>query len=117
MRSIPACACKAPDHMNKPAEPITSPAAPVEHVRRYHGGLGELRRDIHAHPELAFEENRTASIVAEKLAGWGIEVHRGLAKTGVVGVIKGRTAGPHSVGLRADMDCLPMHETGTVPYK
>jgi amidohydrolase len=103
--------------MNKPAEPITSPAAPVEHVRRYHGELRELRRDLHAHPELAFEESRTASIVAEKLAGWGIEVHRGLAKTGVVGVIPGRTPGTRRVGLRADMDCLPMHESNDFAHK
>jgi hippurate hydrolase len=76
-----------------------------------------VRRDIHAHPELAFQENRTASIVADKLAGWGIEVHRGLAKTGVVGVVKGKSASSgRGIGLRADMDCLPMHETGALPY-
>jgi hippurate hydrolase len=91
--------------------------APVDSIRQYHADLTAVRRDIHAHPELAFEENRTASLVAEKLAGWGIEVHRGLAKTGVVGVVKGKAASARSVGLRADMDCLPMHETGTVPYK
>jgi amidohydrolase len=101
--------------MNKPVEP--SLRSPVEHVRRYHAELTTVRRDIHSHPELAFEENRTASIVAEKLAGWGIEVHRGLAKTGLVGVIRGKTASARSIGLRADMDCLPMHETGSVPYK
>ena len=101
--------------MNKPVEP--SLRSPVEHVRRYHAELTAVRRDIHSHPELAFEENRTASIVAEKLAGWGIEVHRGLAKTGLVGVIKGKAASARSIGLRADMDCLPMHETGSVPYK
>src|SRR3990170_7096262 len=63
---------------------------PVEAIRRYHAELKELRHDLHAHPELAFEENRTAGIVAERLAAWGVEVHRGLAKTGVVGVVKGR---------------------------
>ncbi|HEX5477944.1 MAG TPA: M20 aminoacylase family protein, partial [Burkholderiales bacterium] len=85
---------------------------------KYHAELREIRRDLHAHPELGFEENRTASIVAEKLAGWGIEVHRGLAKTGVVGVVRGRKAASgRAVGLRADMDCLPMHEAGTVPYR
>ncbi|MHB1123444.1 MAG: M20 aminoacylase family protein [Ramlibacter sp.] len=73
-----------------------------------------LRRDIHAHPELAFKENRTSEIVAERLASWGIEVHRGLGKTGVVGVLRGsRTAAsgkPRAIGLRADMDALPMPE-------
>jgi len=91
---------------------------PVERIRGYHAELREIRRDLHAHPELAFEENRTSSVVAEKLAGWGIEVHRGLAKTGVVGVIKGKKENSgKGVGLRADMDCLPMHETGNVPYR
>jgi hippurate hydrolase len=93
-------------------------AQTVEHIRKYHAELREIRRDLHAHPELGFEENRTASIVAEKLAGWGIEVHRGLAKTGVVGVVRGRKAtSGRAVGLRADMDCLPMHEAGTAPYR
>src|SRR6266850_4195669 len=104
--------------MNKPEKPLRNP---VDHIRGYHAELTRVRHDIHAHPELAFEESRTSSIVAEALASWGIEVHRGLAKTGVVGVIKGKTsgknAGGRSVGLRADMDCLPMHETGAVPYK
>ena len=89
----------------------------VEHVRRHHAELTALRRDIHAHPELAFEESRTAGIVADKLAGWGIEVHRGLAKTGVVGVVRGRQAGGRSVALRADMDCLPMHETNSFEHR
>jgi hippurate hydrolase len=91
---------------------------PVERIRGYHAELKALRRDIHRHPELAFAETRTASLVAEKLAGWGIEVHRGLAKTGVVGVIRGRNAASgKGVGLRADMDCLPIQETGDVPYR
>ncbi len=91
---------------------------PVEHIRGYHAELTGIRRDLHAHPELAFEESRTSSIVAKALESWGIEVHRGLAKTGVVGVIKGKkTASGKAVGLRADMDCLPMHETGSVPYR
>jgi hippurate hydrolase len=89
----------------------------VEHVRRHHAELTALRRDIHAHPELAFEESRTAGIVADQLAGWGIEVHRGLAKTGVVGVIRGRHGAGRSVALRADMDCLPMHETNSFEHR
>jgi hippurate hydrolase len=68
-----------------------------------------LRRDIHAHPELCFEEVRTSDLIAQKLESWGIEVHRGLGKTGVVGVIQGRP-GPNAVGLRADIDALPITE-------
>ncbi len=68
-----------------------------------------LRRDIHAHPELCFEEVRTSDLVAERLRAWGIEVHRGLGTTGVVGVIEG-LPGPRAIGLRADMDALPVTE-------
>ena len=101
--------------MNAPFEKITSP---IEKIRSYHAELRAIRHDLHAHPELAFEENRTSGLVADRLSSWGVEVHRGLAKTGIVGVVKGqKTASGRAVGLRADMDCLPMHETGTVPYK
>jgi amidohydrolase len=101
--------------MNAPFEKMNSP---VEKIRSYHAELRAIRHDIHAHPELSFQENRTSQLVADRLASWGIEVHRGLAKTGLVGVIKGRkSASGRAVGLRADMDCLPMHETGAVPYK
>jgi amidohydrolase len=97
---------------------LDTQVSPVERIRGYHAELGEIRRDLHAHPELAFEESRTSSVVAEKLASWGIEVHRGLARTGVVGVIKGKKEkSGKGVGLRADMDCLPMHETGNLPYR
>ena len=68
-----------------------------------------IRRDIHAHPELAFHETRTADIVARELASYGLEVHRGLAKTGVVGVLR-KGNGPRAIGLRADMDALPVEE-------
>src|SRR3546814_4724786 len=69
------------------------------------------RRDIHAHPETAFEELRTADFVAEKLAEFGIEVHRGLATTGVVGVLDGQSnRSGRSIGLRADMDALHIQE-------
>lgn len=71
--------------------------------------LVALRRDIHSHPELAFQESRTADIVARELAGYGLEVHRGLAGTGVVGVLR-KGGGGRSVGLRADMDALPVLE-------
>lgn len=74
------------------------------------GEISAIRRDIHAHPELAYEENRTSDIVAAKLEEWGLEVTRGLGKTGLVGTLrKGNSL--KSIGLRADMDCLPMDET------
>jgi amidohydrolase len=92
--------------------------SPVERIRAYHAELRAVRRDIHAHPELAFQESRTSTLVAEKLGAWGIEVHRGLAKTGVVAVIKGkRSESGRAIGLRADMDCLPMHEGNTFAHK
>jgi amidohydrolase len=71
-----------------------------------------IRRDIHAHPELCFEENRTADVVAARLTEWGIPIHRGLGKTGVVGIIRNGTSA-RAVGLRADMDALPMQEFNT----
>jgi len=86
-------------------------------LRLFHAELTHIRRDIHAHPELGFEETRTSQIVADKLAEWGIETHRGLARTGVVGVVKGRRDSGRAVGLRADMDCLPMQETSEVPHR
>ncbi len=75
------------------------------------------RRDIHMHPEIGFEEVRTSALVAEKLESWGIEVARGIAKTGVVGTIRGRGSGTGSVGLRADMDALPMQEINTFEHR
>jgi hippurate hydrolase len=91
---------------------------PLEMLRLFQADLVHIRRDIHANPELAFEETRTSQIVADKLAEWGIEVHRGIAKTGLVGVVRGRkNSSGRAIGLRADMDCLPMHETGDVPHK
>jgi hippurate hydrolase len=78
--------------------------------------LVALRRDLHQHPEPAFEEARTAALVAEKLASWGVEVHTGVGKTGVVGIVHGERPGP-AVGLRADMDALPMEERSEVPYR
>ena len=73
------------------------------------GEFIQLRRDIHRHPELAFEEHRTAELVANKLEAWGYEVHRGLGGTGVVGTLK-RGTSTRCVGLRADMDALPIQE-------
>ncbi|MGY0196309.1 M20 aminoacylase family protein [Leptothrix sp. BB-4] len=71
--------------------------------------LAEIRRDIHAHPELCFEEERTSDLVARCLGEWGIEHHRGLGRTGVVGIIRNGTS-DRAIGLRADMDALPMTE-------
>jgi len=74
--------------------------------------IAEWRQAIHANPELGFQEHATGAMVAEKLASWGIEVHRGIAGTGLVGVLRNGDSG-RSIGLRADMDCLPMtEETG-----
>jgi amidohydrolase len=79
--------------------------------------LTAIRRDIHAHPEIGFEEQRTSSLVAEKLRHWGIEVHRGLGVTGVVGVLKGKGVNGRAIGLRADMDALPMEEATNLPWR
>jgi hippurate hydrolase len=74
------------------------------------------RRDIHAHPELGFEEQRTSDMVAKKLESFGVEVHRGIGRTGVVGVIRSGKSGA-SVGLRADMDALPIQEANTFAHR
>ena len=82
-----------------------------------HAQLTEWRRDFHMNPELGYEEHRTSALVAERLEEWGIEVTRGLAGTGLVGTIRGRGASGRSIGLRADMDCLPMDEEGESPWR
>jgi len=80
--------------------------------------IAALRRDIHAHPELGFEEHRTANVVAERLTALNIEHHTGVGKTGIVAVVRGRsTASGRSVGLRADMDALPMQEDNTFAHR
>jgi amidohydrolase len=89
--------------------------SPLEHVRRYHADLTEIRHDIHAHPELGLEEHRTADLVARKLEEWGIEVHRNVGTTGVVGVLRSGN-GEATIGLRADMDALPIVEDNDLPY-
>ena len=88
----------------------------IEKIASWHDEMTALRRDIHAHPEIGFEEVRTSGIVAEKLASYGIEVHRGIGKTGVVGVLKGAKGEGRTIGLRADMDALPMEERTNLPY-
>ena len=95
----------------------TPPAIPAS-IALQAGAMAALRRDIHAHPELCFEELRTADLVARQLAGWGIAVHQGLGKTGVVGTVHGRDGGAcgRAIGLRADMDALPMQEFNTFAH-
>ena len=88
----------------------------LEPIVAWHQDIADIRRDIHAHPELAFEEFRTADVVAARLQNWGIEVDRGLGGTGVVGIIRGNAASPRAVGLRADMDALPMQEANTFEH-
>jgi amidohydrolase len=75
------------------------------------------RRDIHKHPELSFEEIRTAKVVADKLREWGLEVHEGIGVTGVVGVLKGQGNSKRALGIRADMDALPMQELTDVEHQ
>ena len=87
----------------------------IDSIVAQSAGIAAIRRDIHAHPELCFEEVRTADIVAQKLTEWGIPVHRGLGKTGVVGIVKAGTS-PRAIGLRADMDALPMQEFNTFTH-
>ena len=88
----------------------------INRIADFHDDMTAWRRDIHAHPETAFEENRTADVVAGKLESFGIEVHRGLAKTGVVGRLRaGRS--PNAIGLRADLDALNLLEKNDVDYR
>jgi len=81
----------------------------IDRIAGYQADLVEIRRDLHAHPETAFEERRTADVVAARLAALGVEVHRGLARTGVVGVLRAGS-GQRAIGLRADMDALHVAE-------
>jgi hippurate hydrolase len=87
----------------------------VEPILAFQSELETIRRDIHAHPELCYEEQRTADVVASRLADWGIPVVRGLGVTGVVGIIKNGTSN-RAIGLRADMDALPMQELNTFDH-
>jgi len=82
---------------------------PIESILADAASIAAMRRDIHAHPELCFEERRTSDLIAKALTDWGIPVHRGLGKTGVVGIVRSGTS-TRGVGLRADIDALPMTE-------
>jgi amidohydrolase len=89
----------------------------IDRVRPYLEEIVAIRRDLHAHPELAFEETRTAGIVAAKLRDYGVdEVHTGIGRTGVVGVIRGIGGSNRAIGLRADMDALPISEKSGVNH-
>ena len=90
----------------------------IESIAQQAGAMAALRRDLHAHPELRFEETRTADVVARQLTEWGIPLHRGLGTTGVVGIVHGRDGGAcgRALGLRADMDALPMAESNTFAH-
>jgi len=87
----------------------------IDRIEAYADELTAIRRDLHARPELGFEEVRTSGIVAELLESWGIETHRAVGKTGVVGVLEGNRPG-RTIGLRADMDALPIEEQTNLPY-
>jgi hippurate hydrolase len=87
----------------------------IESILADAADIAAVRRDLHAHPELCFQEQRTADLVAHKLAEWGIPVHRGMGKTGVVGIVKNGSS-ERAVGLRADMDALPISERNTFAH-
>lgn len=89
--------------------PVVPPSLVLPELLAQSEAMRVLRRDLHAHPELCFQEERTSDVIARTLSAWGVEVHRGLGKTGVVGVIEGRP-GRRAIGLRADIDALPMTE-------
>ncbi len=88
----------------------------VNRIADFHHDLAAWRHEIHAHPETAFEERRTSEFVAKRLQEFGIEVHRGLAGTGVVGTLKGAQPGSRAIALRADMDALHIHEKNGTDY-
>jgi hippurate hydrolase len=85
-------------------------------IARHLPALTAIRRDIHAHPELGFEETRTAALVAATLRGWGLEVTEGVGRLGVVGTLRGRRPGQGAIGLRADMDALALTERTGLPH-
>lgn len=90
--------------------------AQIPAIAASHGEMTQWRRDIHAHPELGFQESRTSELVARKLESFGCQVHRGIGRTGVVGVLSAGS-GERKLGLRADMDALPMEEKNTFAHR
>ena len=89
----------------------------INRIAEFRDDMTAWRRDIHAHPETAFEEVRTSDVVAKRLAEFGIKVDRGLAGTGVVGTLKGARGDGPAIGLRADLDALHIHEKNTFDHK
>jgi len=87
----------------------------INRIAEFHTDMMAWRRDIHAHPEMAFDERRTSDLVAAELEKLGIEIHRGLAGTGVVGTLRCGT-GSRAIALRADMDALPIQEKTGCPH-
>ena len=87
----------------------------IDQIADFADELTNIRRDFHEHPELGMEEVRTSGVVAKLLTQWGIETHAEIGKMGVVGVLKGKGVGK-TIGLRADMDALPIQERSNVPY-
>jgi amidohydrolase len=87
----------------------------IEPIIQFQGELQQIRRDIHAHPELCYQEQRTADLVAAKLTEWGIPILRGMGTTGVVGIVKSGTSS-RALGLRADMDALPVQESNSFAH-
>jgi hippurate hydrolase len=97
---------------------MTSPTSPADHIRQWQAELASFRRDLHAHPELGFEEHRTAGAVAGALARLRIEHATGIGRTGIVASVAGAsTASGRAIGLRADMDALPMHEENAFAHR
>jgi len=88
----------------------------IDPIIQFHTEIQQIRRDIHAHPELCYEEHRTSEVVAKQLEAWGIPVVRGLGGTGVLGIIK-HGSSERAIGLRADMDALPMQEINTFAHR
>lgn len=88
----------------------------IEKFESFKGDLIEIRHDLHMHPEIGFEEKRTSAIVIAQLQRLGVEVHTGIGGTGVVGIIQGTKGDGPTIGLRADMDALPMDEMTNLPY-
>ena len=90
--------------------------AVLEKILGIHAKMAEWRHDVHAHPETAFEELRTSAMVAQQLESFGLSVHRGLGRTGVVGTLSAGSAS-RAIGLRADMDALHIHEKNTFGHR
>ena len=88
----------------------------IDQIADFSADLSAIRRDLHEHPELGMEEVRTSGVVKKLLESWGIETHTGIGKTGVIGVLAGTGGSGRTIGLRADMDALPIHEKTNLPF-